>query len=228
MSSIESANPAGVIEFWFEYGSCYAYLSAMRIDEAAKKHGVTVLWRPFFLGALLHELKVPPAFEMTAKREYMLTDMARQCGRMGIPWVRPSHFPRLGLLPLRIAALGMREPWLPAFSKDVMVLNFALDRDINLEDHLAPLLRIRGLNPTEWLDAANSAEGKECLRKQTDLARDRGVFGAPTFFIGNEMFWGNDRMADALEAAQKTEVALKPSGSCNQALSLRPFDVRPT
>ena len=208
MKNAYHATPAGVIEFWFEYGSCYAYLSAMTIEDAAKKRGASVLWRPFFLGAILHELKVPAAFEIAAKREYMLADMSRQCVRMGIPWTRPSTFPRLGLLPLRIAALAMGEPWLPAFSRDVMVLNFALDRDINDEETLAPLLRIRGLNPLEWLAAANSTEGKKCLREQTDQARDRGIFGAPTFFVGNEMFWGSDRLTDALQAVRSEQCLL--------------------
>jgi 2-hydroxychromene-2-carboxylate isomerase len=125
--------------------------------------------------------------------------MARQCLKYGLaPWVRPSVFPRLGVLPLRIVLFGAEQPWVGAFSRKVMELNFVLDQDINHPDQMAPILKGLGLPCSDILEQAQSEPIKTRLREQTDEARARGIFGAPTFMVGTEMFWGNDRLDDAL------------------------------
>ena len=113
-------------------------------------------------------------------------------------WKQPTTFPRLGVLPSRIALLGANQPWIGDFCRRVMELNFALDQDINRPDQLSPILAELGLPAAELLDQSQQATAKLRLREQTEQARTRGIFGAPTFFIGTEMFWGNDRMDDAL------------------------------
>jgi 2-hydroxychromene-2-carboxylate isomerase len=127
--------------------------------------------------------------------------MARQCRKYGLGWVQPSTFPRLGVLPARIALLGAERPWIGDFCRQVMELNFALDKDINQPDRIAGILTELGLPAAEILDQVQAEPAKKLLRVQTDAARARGVFGAPTFFVGTEMFWGNDRLEDALAFA---------------------------
>jgi 2-hydroxychromene-2-carboxylate isomerase len=194
------------IEFWFEFGSNYSYLSVMRIEGEARRLGVRIAWKPFLLGPIFRALGMEnsPFVLQKEKGCYMQQDMARLCRKYGLsPWVQPSVFPRLGVLPLRIVLLGAEEPWVGVFCRRVMQLNFALDQDINHPEQIAPILTALGLASSDILEQAQSKLIKTRLREQTDEARARGIFGAPTFFVGTEMFWGNDRLDDALVFASE-------------------------
>ena len=203
------AKQAPEIEFWFEFGSNYSYLSVMRIEEEARRHCVRIAWKPFLLGPIFRALGMEnsPFVLQKEKGAYMQQDMARLCRKYGLaPWVKPSVFPRLGVLPLRIALLGVDEPWIGAFCRKVMELNFVRDQDINQPEQMVPIVAELGLSAlglTEW---AQAEPIKTRLRDQTEQARAKGIFGAPTFFVGTEMFWGNDRLDDALLFAAKQKV----------------------
>jgi 2-hydroxychromene-2-carboxylate isomerase len=194
------SQPLGQIEFWFEFGSNYSYLSVMRIEDEARRLGVQVLWKPFLLGPIFRALGMEnsPFVLQKEKGAYVWRDMARQCRKYGLRWMQPSVFPRLGVLPLRVALIGANEPWMGAFCRRVMELNFVFDKDINQPEELAPILVDLGLPVPELLAQAQAESNKNRLRQQTDEAQTRGIFGAPTFFVGREMFWGNDRLDDAL------------------------------
>lgn len=193
------------IEFWFEFGSPYSYLSVMRIEAAARQRGVRIVWKPFLLGPIFRALgmETSPFLLQKEKGAYVWQDLARQCRKYGLDWVRPSTFPRLGVLPARIALLAAEEPWVGAFCRRVMALNFVRDEDINQADRLEPILAELGLPATALLRAAQDEPSKARLREQTEAARARGIFGAPIFFVGTEMFWGNDRLDDALLSASE-------------------------
>jgi len=198
--STARSEPSPEIEFWFEFGSNYSYLSVMRIEDEAQRRGVRIVWRPFLLGPIFRALgmETSPFVLQKEKGAYVWQDMARQCRKYGLRWVQPSTFPRLGVLPLRVALLGAEQRWIGAFCRRVMELNFVLDQDINQPDRLAPILMELGLPASDILDQAQAEPTKTQLREQTEQARARGIFGAPTFFVGTEMFWGNDRLDDAL------------------------------
>jgi 2-hydroxychromene-2-carboxylate isomerase len=193
------------IEFWFEFASNYSYLSMMRIEQEARRHGVRIVWKPFLLGPIFQALGMQnsPFVLQKEKGAYVWRDMERQCRKYGLGWTRPSTFPRLGVLPLRVALLGAEQPWVGAFSRRVMERNFVLDRDINQPGDVAPILNELGLPGADILAEAQSEPVKLRLREQTEQARGRGIFGAPTFFVGTEMFWGNDRLDDALQFASE-------------------------
>jgi len=188
------------IEFWFEFGSNYSYLSVMRIEDEARLRGVRIVWKPFLLGPIFRALgmETSPFVLQKEKGAYVWQDMVRQCRKYGLRWQQPSTFPRVGVLPSRVALLGVDRPWIGAFCRRVMELNFALDQDINQPDRLAPILTELGLPASEMLDRAQTEPIKNLLRDQTERARAKGIFGAPTCFVGTEMFWGNDRLDDAL------------------------------
>ena len=192
--------PSPAIEFWFEFGSNYSYLSVMRIEDEARRRDIPIVWKPFLLGPILRALgmETSPFVVQKEKGAYVWQDMARQCRKYGLPWTQPSVFPRLGVLPLRVALIGVDQPWMGAFCRRVMELNFARDQDIDQPDHLAPILKALGLPASDILDSAQAEPTKTRLREQTEEARRSGIFGAPTFFVGKEMFWGNDRLDDAL------------------------------
>lgn len=191
------------IEFWFEFASNYSYLSVMRIEEEAKRCGVRIAWRPFLLGPIFRALgmETSPFVLQKEKGAYVWQDMDRLCRKYGLRWRRPSTFPRLGLLAARVALLGAEQPWMAAYCRRVMELNFAQDQDINSTTQLSPILTELGLSAADILAQAEAERTKVLLRTQTEQARARGIFGAPTFFVGTEMFWGNDRLDDALQVA---------------------------
>jgi 2-hydroxychromene-2-carboxylate isomerase len=194
------------IEFWFEFGSNYSYLSVMRIEPLAAEADIRIEWRPFLLGPIFKSLgwDTSPFVLQKAKGAYMWRDMARQCAKYGLPWTKPAVFPRRALLPLRIALLGAKQPWIGAYCRQIMLMNFRDDRDIDAPEPVAEALARLGLPAREIIAQAQSQENKMRLREQTELAAQRGIFGAPTFFVGDEMFWGNDRLEDALEWATKS------------------------
>ena len=194
------SQPSPEIEFWFEFGSNYSYLSVMRIENEARRRGIRIIWKPFLLGPIFRALGMEnsPFVLQKEKGAYVWRDMVRQCRKYGLRWMQPSTFPRLGVLPSRIALLGAAEPWIGAFCRRVMELNFVLDQDINQPERMAPILTELGLPASDILDQARAEPAKSRLREQTDEARARGIFGAPTFFVSGEMFWGNDRLDDAL------------------------------
>jgi 2-hydroxychromene-2-carboxylate isomerase len=192
--------PSSMLEFWFEFGSCYSYLSVMRIEELARASGLRISWRPFLLGPIFKSFgwETPPFKLHKQKGAYVWRDLARLCAKYDLPWRQPSKFPRRALLPTRLALLGTNCGWIADFSRHVMLANFAADRDIDNPQTMSEVLEVLHLPATELLAAALSEDNKRRLRDQTETARQRGIFGAPTFLVGSEMFWGNDRLEDAL------------------------------
>ncbi|EJP77230.1 TPA: 2-hydroxychromene-2-carboxylate isomerase [Stenotrophomonas maltophilia] len=188
------------IEIWFDFASNYSYLSVMRIEEAARQAGRQVQWRPFLLGPIFQAQgwNNSPFVLQKAKGIYVWQDMLRQCRKHGLPWQKPSVFPRVSLLASRVALYGAGQAWIGAFCRQVMTLNFAEDRDITDPQLINEVLGGLGLDAPAIIAAALSEQNKQALRTQTEQAMARGMFGAPTFFVGEGMFWGDDRLADAL------------------------------
>lgn len=187
------------LDFWFEFGSTYSYPAAMRIESIAKSEGVSVVWRPFLLGPIFREQgwDDSPFNLYPAKGRYMWRDLERICTQQGLVLRRPSQFPRDGLLAARLACCFSSEPWLPEFVRRVYLANFAEDRDISDRPVLQSILEAVA-QPVRLLDEAQSPEAKQQLRSQTERAVSLGIFGAPTFAIDAELFWGNDRLEAAI------------------------------
>jgi 2-hydroxychromene-2-carboxylate isomerase len=200
MRTAGAALTSPAIDFWFEFGSNYSYLSVMRIQDAAARAGARVRWKPFLLGPIFRSFgwETSPFVLQKAKGDYVWKDMARQCRKADIPWRQPTTFPRSALLPLRVAILGAEQEWMDAYCRRIMALNFAEDRDIDVPDAVDEVLSELGLPARQILNDALSASNKLKLRQQTEQAQAKGIFGAPTFFVGDDMFWGNDRLDDAL------------------------------
>ncbi len=191
------------VSFWFEFGSTYSYPAAMRVADAAAQCGVWLEWRAFLLGPIFaaQGWNDSPFNLYPAKGRYMWRDMERICAALDLPLQRPSRFPRNGLLAARVACRFAEEPWLPEFVRAVYRANFALDREISDPEVVAGCLAEAGTEPQAALEAAQSDEAKAGLRQQTERAIELGLFGAPSFVVGDEIFWGNDRLETALEFA---------------------------
>ncbi|WP_445502015.1 2-hydroxychromene-2-carboxylate isomerase [Microvirga sp. G4-2] len=202
-------------EFWYEFASTYSYLAAMRIEPLAEAAGVELVWRPFLLGPVFKAQgwDTSPFNLYPAKGRYMWRDMEREAVRFGLPFYRPSPFPQNGLLAARIALTGLDRGWTPVFTKAVYTAEFGEGRDISDQEVLSGILAGLGLDPEEVIADAQSDTNKTRLRRLNDEALSRGIFGAPTFFAEDgEMFWGNDRLEQALDwavtQAKRSEIPL--------------------
>ncbi|AUA55315.1 2-hydroxychromene-2-carboxylate isomerase [Achromobacter spanius] len=193
------------MQMWFDFASPYSYLAIERIDSLAEDAGVRVDLRPFLLGPIFQAQgwNDSPFRLFPGKGAYMMRDIARLADKYGVVYKRPRLFPRMSVLPARIALLGQDEPWCRDFCVTVFRANFQHDEDIQSEDVVHALLNGLSLDADALIARAKSEAAKEALRRQVDRARDLGLFGAPTFFVGDEMFWGNDRLEDALDWARR-------------------------
>ncbi len=188
-------------EFWYDFASPYSYLSAMRIEELASASGAGTVWNPFLLGPIFksHGWDTSPFNIYEAKGNYMWRDVERLSVKYGIPYRKPSIFPRNGVLASRVALASESRERRIRFSKLAFIANFAEDRDITDEAVIASILESLGEEPERIIASALSDENKGRLRRVTEDAIGRGIFGAPTFIAGGEIFWGNDRLEDALD-----------------------------
>lgn len=190
------------IEFWYEFASTYSYPAAMRVEEVAKEHQVTVLWKPFLLGPIFKALgwDTSPFNLQPAKGAYMWRDLERICAKQGVHFRKPTIFPQNGLLAARIA-ISLRDQQLQGqFTRAVFQWNFSEAQNISDEQCLAEILTDLGCDATLVLEQAASPTNKAALKDQTDQARAHGIFGAPTWRTPDgELFWGNDRLEDALD-----------------------------
>ena len=182
----------------------------MRIENIADEAGLSIKWRPFLLGPIFKSFgwDNSPFVLQKEKGDYMWKDMVRQCRKYDIPWTRPSTFPRLAILPLRVALYGAEQPWIGEFCKRVMLQNFATDQDINAEENVANVLEKLHLPAASIIAIAQNETNKLKLREQTNNAKSLGIFGAPTFFVSGEMFWGNDRLDEAIAYARELRQTL--------------------
>lgn len=189
-------------QFWFEFGSTYSYLSAARIQKAAGGADTRVRWEPFLLGPIFKRQgwDDSPFNVYPAKGRYMWRDMERLCVGYGIPFAKPSRFPRSGLIAARVACLAKSSsaPWLPDFARAVFRANFAEDREIGDAGVVCLILDSLGQPGAQILEQAGTPEIKDYLRAQTERAANLGIFGAPSFVVDGELFWGDDRLEDAL------------------------------
>jgi len=189
------------IELWYEFASTYSYPAAMRAHSSAAARGVHIVWRPFLLGVIFRDMgwTTSPFNEHPAKGAYMWRDMERICAKQGLGFVRPDPFPQNGLNAARVA-MALPDDARGAFSRAVYLGQFAQGRDISDQQFLMDTLAQGGHDaPAVW-GAAMDDVNKTALRDQTAQAQKLGIFGAPTWRTPDgELFWGNDRLEDALD-----------------------------
>ncbi len=194
------------VEFWYEFASTYSYPAAMRIESLASRAGVDVRWRPFLLGPIFktYGWNDSPFNIYAAKGRYMWRDLARICEAEGLPLkLPPVSFPQNGLKAARLALVGEQQGWTPAFTRAVFAANYGAQRDISDDSTLRAILGTLGVDAEAAVAAANAPDTKDALKRQTEEAASRGLFGAPSFTIGDELFWGNDRLEAALAWAKR-------------------------
>jgi 2-hydroxychromene-2-carboxylate isomerase len=200
------------MEVWIEYASTYSYLTVARIGRLAAERGVSLDWQPFFLPPVREQQGLGFPFpEASAKTAYMWRDLERRAARLGVPYRRPAAYPVNSLPSARVALAGRRDGWCQRFTEEAFRLHWTEGRLIGSDDNLHSALGALGLDVAEVLALAQSAENKEALKAQTPRALERGIFGAPSFVAAGELFWGDDRLEEALDWAAKAAEAVNPA-----------------
>jgi 2-hydroxychromene-2-carboxylate isomerase len=191
------------IEFWYEFASTYSYPAAMRIEAVATQRGIAVCWQPFLLGPIFRDegWSTSPFNLQEAKGRYMWRDLERTCAASGLPPItRPTTFPQNSLQAARVALSLPDDGTRAEFSRRVYQRQFANGQQIADPQVLSSALAELGLSAQAELERAARPNNKERLRQQVENARQRGIFGAPSFLTQDgELFWGNDRLEEALD-----------------------------
>jgi 2-hydroxychromene-2-carboxylate isomerase len=192
------------MQFWFDFASTYSYVAALRVEDECARAGVEVEYRPFLLGAIFTELlgiKDSPFNAQPVRGNYMWRDLERLCEKYALPWRRPSVFPRNSLLAARVACCAPAP--IGPLTRAIFRANFAEDRDIADPDVLRAVVDSAGGNGAQLVELAGRSNIKAHLRAQTAEARRLGIFGAPDFLVNGELFFGQDRLEDAIAWAKR-------------------------
>ena len=192
------------LEFWFDFASTYSYLSAMRIEQAAAAANVGVVYRPFLLGPIFKAQgwATSPFNIYPAKGRYMIRDIERLATLRGLPFRMPNSFPASSLKAARIALIGEDEGFLVPFTSAVFAYQFGHGGDIADDTALTHIIDDLGLDSARLFAASSSQDIKQKLRARTADADRIGIFGAPAFVTPDgELFWGDDRLEQALRWA---------------------------
>jgi 2-hydroxychromene-2-carboxylate isomerase len=188
------------MDFFFSYSSTYSYLSVMRADSLAAKAGVTLRWRPFRLRTLTQEQNNRPFIGKPVKLKYMWRDVERRAKQHGIPFNGIPPYPvDAEASAHRVGVVAATEGWCPEYSKAAYRGWFVDHKDPGDPTQLHAVLVDLGKDPDSVISRANSPQIEGQLVRETDAARSLGIFGSPTFVVGDEIFWGDDRLETALE-----------------------------
>jgi 2-hydroxychromene-2-carboxylate isomerase len=197
------------IDFWYYTSSTYTYLSAMRIEDVAEQAGLEIRWRPFHLNTLLQENGVKPFPPGRAKTNYMWRDLERRAQMHGIefPRIQPSYPCDPDLLNFRVALVAFEEGWAKEHAIATYDWWFRRNRPPGLDNNRIPFLESLGKDPDRIIAKAHSPEIDAQIVSGADEARALGLFGSPQFVVNGEVFWGDDRLEDAVAWAKHGRVA---------------------
>jgi 2-hydroxychromene-2-carboxylate isomerase len=188
------------VEFYYDLVSPYSYLAHREVSRICDEHGAGLSLRPMLLGAVHNAVGLQAPIETEAKARYQARDIRRWAEHYGLPMEFPEPFPFRTLKTMRAAMFLKERGELEAFTREAFALYWEEgDAPKGLEEAhedgpVSEAARRIGADPNEVLAGASAPGAKEALKKATGEAVGRGVFGAPAFFVGDEMFWGNDRL----------------------------------
>ncbi len=193
------------VEFLFDFGSPAAYLAWTQLPKLASDTGATIDAQPMLLGGVFQATGNRAPIAVPLKGSYLFKDMDRFARRYGVPLVMNPHFPinTITLMRIDVGMLDAGHAQLQAYRDAVFRAIWVDKRNMNDADTVAEVLTAAGLDAPKLLAIAADPQVKEALKTRTQQAVERGVFGAPTFFVGDEMFWGQDRL-DFVRAALTT------------------------
>jgi 2-hydroxychromene-2-carboxylate isomerase len=185
------------VELFYDIGSAYSYLAATQMGVLEARTGAKVRWRPFLLGGVFKATGNDMPARVPNKARWMLGDLARWSAKYGVPFNMPSRFPLVTITTQRALVAADRLFGMEAQKKLALALFHAFwveDRDVSDKAVIGEVASAIGLDAEALVPGIDAQETKDALRAATDEAVARGAFGAPAMFLGDELFWGNDRL----------------------------------
>ncbi|MGR3320742.1 MAG: 2-hydroxychromene-2-carboxylate isomerase [Pseudooceanicola sp.] len=195
-----------VIEVWISVGSTYSYLTVSRLAAVERETGVSFTWHPFSVREIMLEMDNIPFATKPVKAAYMWRDIERRAKRFGLAPVLPAPYPLEAFdRANRVAVLAAQEGWCGDYLRAAYRAWFESGLPAGGEANLAVALGACGQDPARVVDAAEGEEIGAAYKAATQAARDRGIFGAPSFVCADgELFWGDDRLEEAVDWARAT------------------------
>ena len=190
------------IEFWYSIGSTYTYLSTQRLTEIANKKNIEFEWCPFSVRSRMIEMENVPfmAEKKRDKIDYMWRDVQRRANFYGFDAKVPAPYPLKEFdLANKVAIFGKDQGWIKEYTILTYKKWFLEHLEPGSEPNLSSTLREIGLDPDKIINLAQADEIEQKYLKNTEIAKNKGIFGSPTFIVENEVFWGDDRCEDAIK-----------------------------
>jgi 2-hydroxychromene-2-carboxylate isomerase len=192
------------VEFFFDYGSPFSYLADTQLAALERRTGATVVYRPMLLGAVLKETGNASPITVPAKGRYMGVELHRWARRYGVPFAANKFFPINTMRLMRGAVAAQHAECFAEYHRAIYPAFWVDGANLGEPEVIRAVLDKAGLKADLILARIEEPDVKEQLRLNTEEAVRRGVFGAPTFFVGEEMFWGNDRLMFVEEALTRS------------------------
>jgi 2-hydroxychromene-2-carboxylate isomerase len=188
-----------MIDFWFSIGSTYTYLSVMRLAEVERASGVAFRWRPFSVRQIIDEQNNRPFITKPVKMAYMWRDIERRAAMYRLPIKVPAPYPLAQWdVVNRIAVLAAQEGWVKDYAEVTFRRWFQNGLEPGVKPNLSESLEECGQESMRVLSRSQRGDIGDAYEAATAEARELGIFGSPTFVVGNELFWGDDRLDDAM------------------------------
>ena len=191
------------IELYFDFSSPYSYIGYKEIKKLEKKNSFRIKYMPIFLGGLHNSAGITPAAFIDLKSKYMIDDTKLICEKKNIKFIFNSYFPIKTVNFMRGVIIAEDDDFKKIFIEKIFN---AIWRDgLNMNDTIVinKVLKNMEINPETFFSKINEQKIKDNLRKLTDEALKKGIFGAPTFMVNKKIFWGQDRLAYAFEESKK-------------------------
>ena len=191
------------IEFWFSIGSTYTYLSVTRLKEVEQKFEVKFSWQPFSVRKIMLEMdNVPFPPTKQVKADYMWRDIERRAQGYGFEAKVPAPYPLKKFdLANKIAVIGMQEGWCSDYVIATYRRWFVAGLEPGSEPNVSESLREIDQDPERVLELAADETIAKAYLSQTEQAQSKRIFGSPSFIVDGELFWGDDRLEDAVNWA---------------------------
>ena len=182
------------VEFFFDFGSPAAYLAYTQIRGLAERTGAKIVWRPFLLGGVFQATGNRSPVECAAKGKWMLNDLSRHAQRYGVEFNMNPHFP-INTLPLMRGAIAAQADGnLDAYMDAIFAAIWVDGKNMGDPEVIGAGLSEAGLDAAQIFEAVQQQGIKDALKSSTEEAVERGAFGAPTYFVDGEMYFGQDRL----------------------------------
>ena len=190
------------IDFWYSIGSTYTYLSTQRLSEIERQNNVIFEWCPFSVRSRMIEMENVPfmAEKKRDKIEYMWRDVQRRANFYGFDAKVPAPYPLKEFdLANKVAILGKDQGWIKEYTILTYKKWFLEHLEPGSEPNLSSTLKEIGIDAENIIKLAQTDEIEQKYLKNTEMAKNKGIFGSPTFIVENEVFWGDDRCEDAIK-----------------------------